>query len=71
MIKSVTSSLVVGHTVDGRYSKGPTTHGEELVDEVSTKCQRIVNEVSAKDFSSPAKFFLPKNFTETSSTKNF
>ena len=53
------------------FAKGPSTHGEEFVDEVSTKCQRIVDEVSAKDFSSPAKFFLPKNFAETSSTKNF
>ena len=35
-------------------------NGEEFVDEVSTKCQRIVDEVSAKDFTSPAKFFLPK-----------
>ena len=38
---------------------------------LSTKSRRSVGEVSAKDFSLPAKFFLPKNFTETSSTKNF
>ena len=38
---------------------------------LSTKSRRIVDEVSAKDFSSPAKLFLPKNFAETSSTKNF
>ena len=31
-----------------------------LAKNLSTKCQRIVDEVSAKDFSLPAKFFLPK-----------
>ena len=45
--------------MSGLYAcKGPSTHGEEFVDEVSTKYQRIVDEVSAKDFSSLAKFFF-------------
>ena len=34
---------------------------------LSTKSRRSVNEISAKDFSSPATFF----FAESSSTKNF
>ena len=32
------------------FGKGPSTHGEEFVDEVSTKCQRIVDEVSRRIF---------------------
>ena len=35
----------------------PSTHGEEFVNEESTNTQRILNEYSMKNFSSPAKNF--------------
>ena len=50
-------------------TKGPSKL--HMAKNLSTKSRRSVDEVSAKDFSSPAKFFDKKNFVDTLSPKNF